>query len=169
MNPKQPPEEPEEILEDLEDLHDFLHEDDVPELTDTAPAPADPGVDLTNTAIEPEAETLPVLQDRVEQTSQAQHAISDQAINQLLGDAWQDTADQLLEEARGTIEDNSTLWQPEDTDELNRALKVRIDDTVRQWLGDVLKAHIHVLHERIVTELADELKRQIDKKIHAPD
>ena len=165
MTQKHPSEEPEEILEDLEDLHDFLHDDDIPELSETVT-----GETMQPETSDEESEDLPVLQDQIE-TGQAKHdrAISDRAINQLLDDAWQETADQLLEEARGTIEDNSTLWQPEDTDELNRALKVRIDETVRQWLGDVLKAHIHVLHERIVNELADELKKQIDKKIHAPD
>ena len=165
--PKQEPpvQEPDELLEDLEDLHGFLEEENIPELTDPETTRPD---DLS----EPIQDALPLLEEEIasdasdSDAAEPANRISDETIQTLLGDAWQDSADQLLADARQTISSHSTLWQPEDTDELNHALKVRIDDTVRHWLGDVLKAHIHLLHQQIVSNLAAELTLQINHKLN---
>ena len=170
MTGKPPQQEPDEILEDLEDLHGFLEDESIPELNNPEPPglPIQDDLPLLEEEVPVEPGNMPSSQgwDTDPNATDPTSRISDETIQTLLGDAWQESADELLANARQTIGDNSTLWQPEDTDELNRALKIRIDDTVRKWLGDVLKAHIHVLQQRIVTELAAELTSQINNKLN---
>ena len=93
----------------------------------------------------------------------------DATFNALLGDAWQDTVNEMFDEARATIESNSTSWLPEDTDDLTGALKVRIDATVREWLGETLQANIARLRERIVEELSKEIMTQLKNKLPDED
>ena len=82
-------------------------------------------------------------------------------INNLLGDAWGESVQQMFANARQTIEAHSEQWLPEQTDELSRALKIRLDATVHEWLGQTLSANIELLRDRIVIELADEIAKHI--------
>jgi len=141
--------QPEEMIDDLESLKELLVEDEL--AADSASAPLD--------------DDVPLLDDTVEQVLSEDLGMPDETFNALLGDAWQDSVDDLFNKARQTIELNSTAWHPADTDDLTGALKIRIDSTVREWLGETLKANIGLLRERIVSELSIELVRQLDNKL----
>ncbi len=144
-----------ELLDDLESIKDLLDEEDVPTLD------ADEVVDV------------PLLDDTVEEAVEEPAAVgggmADDTFKALLGDAWQDSVDQLFAEARANIEQNSQDWLPEDTDNLAEALKVRIDRSVKAWLADTLQANIGLLRERIVSELSEELLSHMRQKFNLPD
>ncbi|MGD8416105.1 MAG: hypothetical protein PVH91_03515 [Pseudomonadales bacterium] len=81
----------------------------------------------------------------------------------LLGDRWKSSATDILTEARGAIEAYSSRWTPEDTDELNEALRVRIDETLTEWLKATVAARVDELH----AELLRAAETVIDEKIRA--
>ncbi|MEM9620946.1 MAG: hypothetical protein AAF993_04805 [Pseudomonadota bacterium] len=136
--------EPEEIIEDLESLKSLLHEED-----DSTP---------------PE---IPLLDEPVDNTLDEDPGLSEDTMQSLLDDTWKDSIESVLKEARETIGDNSTAWLPSDTDELNAALKIRIDTSVRQWLEEVLQANIGTLRKHIVRELSAELLTHLQQKFGA--
>ncbi len=150
--------EPGEILDDLESIKDLLDEADGPEA---------PTLDVQQSAREEVQEELdvPLLDDAIEEAEDTQAGMADDTFNALLGDAWQDSVDQLFAEARANIERNSQDWLPEDTDNLAEALKVRIDKSVKAWLADTLQANIGVLRERIVHELSEEILSHMKNKL----
>ena len=148
-----------ELLDDLESIKDLLDDEDIPTL-------------------DPEAAVdVPLLDDTVaEQTGEEKGGetrsgpgMPDDAFKTLLGDAWQESVDQLFAEARASIERNSQDWLPEDTDNLAAALKVRIDRSVKAWLAETLQANIGLLRERIVTELSEELLGHMQQKFNLPE
>ena len=75
------------------------------------------------------------------------------AEGRLLGDKWKSSATDILTEARGAIEAHRNDWTPEDTDELNAALRVRIDETLTEWLKETVRARMDELHGRAVRHL----------------
>jgi len=79
----------------------------------------------------------------------------------LLGDRWKASASDILTEARGAIEAHRNQWAPEDTDELNEALRVRIDETLTEWLKAVVSERLDELH----AELLQAAESVIDEKI----
>lgn len=123
--------EPEEIIEDLESIKDLLDEE----------------------AQAPETD-VPLLDDPLEEGVTIEEGMTDDTFHALLGDAWQDSVEEIFAEARARIERNSAAWLPEDTDDLADALKVRIDASVQAWLAETLEANIGRLRERIVAELS---------------
>ena len=147
-----------ELLDDLESIKDLLDEEDVPTLESE------------------EVVDVPLLDDTVDEPGEESTAESgraagmgDDTFKALLGDAWQESVDQLFAEARANIEENSQDWLPEDTDNLAAALKVRIDRSVKAWLADTLQANIGLLRERIVSELSEELLTHMRQKFNLPD
>ncbi len=145
----QPDKKPEEMIEDLESIKNLLDEDE--------PYPAEDDPDI------------PLLDDPLDATVKEDEGLSEETIQSLLNDTWKDSIEAVLDDARETIEDNSTAWLPADTDELNAALKIRIDTSVRQWLGEVLQANIGALRELIVKELTTELLAHLHKKLNSSD
>lgn len=79
----------------------------------------------------------------------------------LLGDRWKTSASAILTEARGAIEAHRNRWTPEDTDELNEALRVRIDQTLTEWLKATVSERLDELH----AELLRAAEAVIDEKI----
>ena len=153
------PDEPEELLDDLESIKELLDEPDDDTTT--------PTLSQTNEVSEPvediEVVKVPVLEDSVEVSTDA--GMSDKAFQTLLGDTWQESVEDLFEEARDTIEKNANDWLPEDTDSLSEALKVRIDASVRYWLEQILKANIGLLRERIIEELSTVILEHLKAKL----
>ncbi len=165
--------EPEEIIEDLESIKDLLvDEDDAAGTSPPAAAAAGADKDARPDAGAqppeiPPAEDIPLLDDPIDTAVSVDEGLSDDTIKSLLDDTWKDSVEAVLQNARSTIEDHSTTWLPKDTDELNAALKIRIDTSVRQWLEEVLQANIGALRKLIVRELSTELLQHLQHKLGA--
>ena len=143
FDPNQDNDESEEFIEDLKSIKDLLDEEE-----------ASTDVDV------------PLLDDQIDAT--VEERLGDDTFSTLLGDAWRDSVEEMFADARADGEANSTAWLPEDTDELADALKIRIDPSVKAWLAETLQANIHLLRERIVTELSAELIDHLRDKIGDP-
>jgi hypothetical protein len=89
--------------------------------------------------------------------------LSEDLFDSLLGDKWKSSASDILTEARGAIEAHRNDWTPEDTDELNAALRVRIDETLTEWLKETVRARMDELH----AVLLKTAEATIDEKIRA--
>ena len=77
-------------------------------------------------------------------------------VARLFGDNWAEIARDILSRARDAIGQRRTTWRPDDTDELNEALMVRIDETLDSWVQQSLSRHVDELH----TMLADALRAE---------
>lgn len=88
--------------------------------------------------------------------------LSDDLFQALLGDEWRTSAALVFSQAREKIGENSPHWAPEDTDELNAALKVRIDETMQGWMRGMVIEHMANLHETLLEVLSAELPSMID-------
>ena len=106
---------------------------------------------------------VPLLDDQIDNVV-SEH-MGDDTFQTLLSETWRDSVEEMFEEARTSIEVNSTAWLPEHTDELAEALKVRIDASVRAWLAETLEANIGRLRERIVSELSTEILNHMRAKL----
>jgi len=67
----------------------------------------------------------------------------------------------VMSRARALIEEHPNAWSPQQTDELCAALKVRIDDTVHQWIDDTLNRHRKSLEDRLVQTIQNELAEHL--------
>ncbi len=130
--------EPDEILEDLEDIKDLLVDDDGP------------------------TEDVPLLDETVEEEPVT---MSDETFNALLGETWGDSIDDLFNQTRERITDNGENWLPEDTDDLDTALRTRIDQSVKSWLDRVVKENLDSLKQQLVDDLAEEIASKLDDKL----
>jgi hypothetical protein len=95
--------------------------------------------------------------------------IDDALFELLLGDEWREAAAGVLEDARGQIEKHSDRWAPEHTDELNEALRVRIDAAIQTWLEELVMTNMADLRQSLVSALADTLDDQIRKNLASAD
>jgi hypothetical protein len=80
----------------------------------------------------------------------------------LLGDTWRDSANKILEQAREVIHERQADLTPEAANWLNDALRSRIDETIRDWMGRIVVAHMAELHERVLADLSEALKATLD-------
>lgn len=96
-------------------------------------------------------------------TIDTQGGLDDDLFQALLGDAWKTSAAQMLKETRADIEANRDIWAPENTDSLNEALRVRIDDTLRVWLQDLVRQNMLDLRNTLLGAIDDQLKQEIKK------
>ncbi len=171
QDPDAPEGSPDELLGDLESIKEILDEEQ-------AAAPAD-GAGPENDA----DAGVPLLDDMVDGAYQLQDTssflsatpvlggggsrrsryLSQDVFDALLGEEWKSSASDILTEARGAIEAHRTRWTPEDTDELNQALRVRIDETLTEWLKATVTERLDELHAELL-RAADAV---IDEKIRA--
>lgn len=91
--------------------------------------------------------------------------LNDDLFQALLSDEWRNSAGEVLKQARDVIAEHREDWSPEETDTLNDALKVRIDQTIQGWMRGMVVTHIADLHETLLKELSDELKITINNII----
>ncbi len=169
--------DPDELLGDLESIKELLDEEEDDGQT-TAKSPLD--VPLLDDMVEgaytlDDSDSLlsasPALGGgRRPRTSPApakdesgSKYLSEDLFDTLLGDRWKSSASDILTEARGAIEAHRNDWTPEDTDELNAALRVRIDETLTEWLKETVKARMNELHA-VLLETAE---ATIDEKVQA--
>jgi len=95
----------------------------------------------------------------------AQGGLDDDLFQALLTDAWKDSAAAMLKDSRADIEQHRAEWSPSDTDALNEALKVRIDDTVRAWLRETVRRNMDQLRQILLDAINDQLRTEINKTL----
>jgi hypothetical protein len=167
--------DPDELLGDLESIKELLDEED----TEAASEPSDVPLldDMVHGAYTlDESESLlsatPALgggrrggrnADRRES-----RYLNEDLFDTLLGDRWKRSASDILTEARGAIEAHRNDWTPEDTDELNEALRVRIDETLTEWLKETVRSRMDELHavllETAEATISEKLTTLIEKR-----
>jgi len=89
-------------------------------------------------------------------------ALADDAIEALMGDAWRESADQIIRTARRAIVGAARRLTEEDSRSLDRELRARIDGALNDWMAEITLNHIDDLRERILDALGDEVKRITD-------
>lgn len=162
---------PTDVLEgnerDTESDHDF---EDIPLLADTLSS-FDPKTGLSTPlsvdSLE-SAETLE-LDDNSERmaldsapTEHDDNPMSNVSLDALLGDEFHEATANVMQQARGLINQHATEWSPQQTDELAEALRVRIDDAVQQWIQLSLAAHAGELQQRLLNAVRSELAQHLD-------
>ena len=163
------------LLGDLESIRTLLDDD---ELEDgDAPQPPAPEVDDIDVPVLEDivAEEVVAEEDAAANDAAADSDVADQEtetqglnddlFQALLSDEWRNSANEVLNQARNVIAEHRADWSPEETDTLNDALKVRIDQTIQGWMRGMVVTHIADLHETLLKELSDELKITIDNII----
>lgn len=165
------------LLGDLESIRTLLDEQDADHAEEPEAAGADPA--------EPPDDDVPLLEDvvhggvSVNETffsgegdfieNDEASGLDDDIFKALLSDEWRDSARDLLDEARGVIEQHQTEWTPAHTDELNAALKVRIDQALEQWLHDLVQRHIGELRETLLQSVGAELEAAVRRQLDDPE
>jgi hypothetical protein len=156
--------EEQEILDDLESIKDLLDDEAVASQEASGDhAEAEEPVPILDDLVEGALSVTEADFDRTGPASDGREpGRVDQAVfDALLGDEWKAAASGLLTEARGAIEAHRNEWTPEDTDELNEALRVRIDETLTAWLRQTIAERVHELR----TELLEVAEGVITERI----
>lgn len=101
------------------------------------------------------------------------HTLREDVFEALLGDRWKVSASDILTEARGAIEAHRNQWTPEDTDELNEALRVRIDETLTEWLLATVSERLDELHATLLQAaeavIDEKVRTLIEQRTATPD
>ncbi|MEM6709332.1 MAG: hypothetical protein AAF648_11150 [Pseudomonadota bacterium] len=137
------------LLGDLQRIRSLLDDD-------SEPKDAPPAVD---------ADGVPLLDDAVVEDSPAATGLGGDVFERLLGDDWKADADEVLKEARLSIDAAATGWTPDDTDALNEALRTRIDETIHEWLETLLNERIGELRARVLKAMADEIQLRVKEPL----
>ena len=93
--------------------------------------------------------------------------LSEDLFDTLLGDKWKTSASDILTGARGAIEAHRNDWTPEDTDELNAALRVRIDETLTEWLKETVRSRMDELHSVLLQTAEATIDEKISELVEA--
>jgi hypothetical protein len=141
------------LLEESEEAPARTGEDDVPLLEDVVHG----GVSVNETFVSGEGDFA---------DSDAASGLNEDVFKALLSDEWRESARELLDEARAAIEKHQTNWTPEHTDELNAALKVRIDETMQQWLREVVASRIDDLRRELLNAMSQQIRVTIDEQFN---
>lgn len=142
---------PSDLLGDLESIRSLLDEDDddVPLLEDVVHG----GVSVNETFLAGEGDFT--------EGDEASSGLNDELFKALLSDEWRDSARELLDEARAAIERHQADWTPRHTDELNQALRARIDSTVQEWLQAVVRERVDELRQALLAAVSDQIRSTI--------
>jgi hypothetical protein len=157
-----------ELLGDLETIRQLLDEAEqpiseettVPLLEDQVENQVDHVLELNEirfpeptTALGSEADTA---------GAAATSRLSSELFEALLGEDWQTSSSDLLKSARGAIEAHRNQWTPDDTDELNDALRERIDSTLTRWLQRTVRNHLDELRTELLEAAEAAISRKVD-------
>lgn len=93
--------------------------------------------------------------------------LNDEIFKALLSDEWRESARDLMDQARAAIEEHQTEWTPAHTDELNEALKVRIDETLQHWLRTVVLSRIDELRRELLDAVSEQIHDTIAEQSEA--
>jgi len=91
--------------------------------------------------------------------------LDDAMFQALLGDEWREATSRILDEARDTIEARASDWSPADTDDLNEALRVRIDAALKDWLKTLVVNNMSELRQVVVRATAAALEAQLEQTL----
>lgn len=161
---------PDELLGDLESIKELLNEEEQAAAQSTEVPLLDDMVDGAYTLEESSSllSATPVLgggrrpaSGRSRSADAPGRYMSEDLFDALLGDQWKSSASDILTEARGAIEAHRNAWTPDDTDELNEALRVRIDETLTEWLKETVRERMDDLR----AALLETAEATIDEKI----
>ncbi len=173
-----PQDDQDELLGDLESIKELLDEEDDVTASDPAQVPLlDDMVDGAYT-LDDSASLLsatPALGGPRGSRNAGQgskepgdRVLSEDLFDSLLGDRWKLSASDILTEARGAIEAHRNDWSPEDTDELNEALRVRIDETLTEWLRQTVTSRMDELHavllEAAEATISEKIRTLIERR-----
>jgi hypothetical protein len=156
-DPKRPPaNRTSALLGDLESIRTLLEQpgavepvgddDDVPLLEDVVHG----GVSVNETFLSGEAD--------FEETGPESH-LDEDLFKALLSERWRDSARELLDQTRAAVGQHRESWTPAHTDELNSALKARIDDALQRWLHELVHSRVHELHALLLDVIHTEIDR----------
>lgn len=123
----------------------------VPLLDDVVPGGEDSGFSVEETPYSEQS------------TDPADGGIDDELFDALLGDSWKETAAELLQETRATIEQHHSHWSQHDIDNLTETLHARLNDTLRIWLRSMVKQHIDDLRVSLLEATREELAIAVAK------
>ena len=150
------------LLNDLESIRALLDEPESAQLAGPAnkqvPLLDDVVAGIFNLDEDPPTEPAEIPQ---------QGGLDDELFDVLLGDDWRQASADLLDDARATIETNSNVWTPDDTNELNEALQVRIDATLQAGLRSALIAHAGQIRAELLTAVGRALNEQVEKILNS--
>lgn len=150
-----PQRSPGDLLGDLESIRSLLdEEEDVPLLEDVVHG----GVSVNETFLAGEGDFAP--------TGENDSGLNDELFKALLSDEWRESARELLDEARAAIERYQAEWTPRHTDELNQALRARIDSTVQDWLQSVVRERVDELRQVLLTAVSEEIQRTVTEQFN---
>lgn len=128
-------------------------DDDVPLLEDVVHG----GVSINETFLSGEG-------DFVEEGGE-ESGLNDELFKALLSDEWRESARELLDEARDVIEQYQGEWTAEHTEELNQALKARIDETLQQWLADLVRSRMDELRAELLQAVSEQIRITIEAQL----
>ena len=152
------------LLDDLESIRELLDEDQ------GDPAPGEELAvplldDMVDGALTLEEKDLGVSRQPLQDTGRpdSNPRLDDALLDSLLGDDWKSSAEDVLTLARGAIEAHRSRWTPEDTDELNQALRERIDATLTRWLRETVQARLDELRAELLEAAEATISDRIDQ------
>jgi hypothetical protein len=168
------------LLGDLESIRSLLEESEDSSRKDHEAPPESRPAGRSRPESDDSDEDVPLLQDVVHggvsvsetflsgqgpfDDSTGETGLNEEIFKALLSDEWRESARELLDEARMAIEQHQT-------DELNAALKVRIDETVQQWLREVVQTRIDDLRWQLLQALSEQIHITINAQFNqqSPD
>lgn len=154
MTSDKPQDSPDALLGDLESIRTLLGEDSE-------------GEDSTDSRqID---DQVPLLEDVVAGASPSaspDSGMDDALFDALLDDNWKETAAELLDETRSAIKEHGGQWTQQATEDLDEALRVRINATLAEWLRNVVQQNLADLRAHLLqaarTELTASVKRLLN-------
>ncbi len=112
---------------------------------------------------------VPLLEDVVAGASPSadpDSGMDDALFDALLDDNWKETAAELLDETRSAIIEHGGQWTQQATEDLDEALRIRINATLTEWLRNVVQQNLADLRAHLLqaarTELSASVKRLLN-------
>ncbi|MEQ8483306.1 MAG: hypothetical protein RIB46_02990 [Pseudomonadales bacterium] len=137
---------------DGEEPEDEVPDDEVPLLEDVVHG----GVSVNESFLSGEGDFT---------ASEDSSGLNEDLFKALLSDDWRDSARDLLDQARAAIEQHQNEWTPAHTDELNQALKVRIDETLQAWLRDLVQSRMDDLRATLLAAMEREIEDVVSARL----
>ncbi len=170
MTSNKPQDPPDALLGDLESIRTLLDEDAEGQSA-AAEQPAAVEQPLEDSADNIQIDDqVPLLEDVVASASPSagpDSGLDDALFDALLDDNWKETAAELLDETRSAIIEHGGQWTQQDTEDLNEALRVRIDATLAEWLRNVVQQNVADLRAHLLQATRTELTASVTRLLNA--
>lgn len=85
----------------------------------------------------------------------------------LLGTGWEAQSNELLQAASATIQAQKLDWNPEDSEALTEALRVRLEQSINGWLNTTLTEQVELLRQQLLLDLQQELSQRVQSTLHS--